>query len=356
MNDDAALLIEGVAIEKPGRIVYPGTAITRGDVARYYHAVAPRLLPEIAGRPLSLLRCPDGIGGTHFFQRHPGKGIGEHVRSVMLAEKDGGVAPYLYIDDLRGLLELVRIGAIELHAWGAHAETPDRPDRLVFDLDPGPGVAWPAVVAAAREIRASLRRNGLESCVRLTGGKGVHVVAPFDAGPDWAQAKDFCERTARAGGTPPGPLRRQRAEAPAPRPHLHRLAAQLPQRDQHRRLVVARPRRRAGGHAAALGRTRCDPRRRPLRPGRRDAARFPPAHGSLGADRVARTTATRLTASHRAIDPDQCARHAPGRDFPSLLDARSTRAKGNSWLCSSGRTTWTPASTSSTASTGASST
>lgn len=197
MNDDATLLIEGVAIEKPGRIVYPGTAITRGDVARYYHAVAPRLLPEIAGRPLSLLRCPDGIGGEHFFQRHPGKGIGEHVRSVMLAEKDGGVAPYLYVDDVRGLLELVRIGAIELHAWGSHANAPDRPDRLVFDLDPGAGVAWSAVVAAAREIRANLRRAGLESFVRLTGGKGVHVVAPFAAGPDWAQAKEFCERIAR---------------------------------------------------------------------------------------------------------------------------------------------------------------
>jgi bifunctional non-homologous end joining protein LigD len=197
MGVDSTLQLEGIAIEKPARIVYPGTSITRGDVARYYLAVAPRLLPEIAGRPLSLLRCPDGVGGEHFFQRHPTRGIGEHVRTVMLEEKDGEPAPYLCIDDARGLLELVRIGAIELHAWGSRADAPERPDRLTFDLDPGEGVAWPQVIAAARRIRGGLRRAGLQSFVRLTGGKGVHVVAPFDAGPDWESVKDFCERVAR---------------------------------------------------------------------------------------------------------------------------------------------------------------
>ncbi|MFT3762155.1 MAG: non-homologous end-joining DNA ligase [Pseudoxanthomonas sp.] len=197
MNNDAALSIDGISIAKPGRIVYPGTAVTRGDVARYYQAVAPRLLPEIAGRPLSLLRCPDGVGGEHFFQRHPGKGVGEHVRTVMLEEKSGEPAPYLCIDDLRGLLELVRIGTIELHVWGSRADAPERPDRLVLDLDPGEGVAWPEVIAAAREIRGELRRRGLRSFVRLTGGKGLHVAAPFAAGPGWGQVKDFCEGIAR---------------------------------------------------------------------------------------------------------------------------------------------------------------
>ena len=191
------LTVEGIAIAKPERVVYPDAGITRADVAGYYGRVAPRLLAGVAGRPLSLLRCPDGLAGERFFQRHPDAGWDPAVRRIELAEKDGTPGTYLYVENARGLLELVRLGTLELHAWNAPAAAPDRPDRAVFDLDPGEGVALPQVIGAAREIRDLLAKRGLESFVRLTGGKGVHVVLPFAPGPDWATVKAFCETLAR---------------------------------------------------------------------------------------------------------------------------------------------------------------
>ncbi len=188
----------GVALTHAARIVYPQTDISKADVASYYAAVARWLLPEVIGRPLSLLRCPDGIDGECFFQKHPTHGLGRHVRTLRIAEKSGRVAAYLCIEDERGLLELVQMNTLELHVWGAPANSPERPDRLVFDLDPAPDVAWVDVVAAAREIRIRLRALKLDSFVRLTGGKGVHVVAPFAAGPAWDQVKNFCAEFAAA--------------------------------------------------------------------------------------------------------------------------------------------------------------
>lgn len=186
------------ALTHPERLVYADAGYTKQDVADYYRAVAPRLLAEIAGRPLSILRCPDGAGGTCFFQKHHADALGAHVRSLRLREKDGGTAQYLYVDDEEGLLELVQMNVLEFHPWGARVDDPERPDRLVFDLDPDPGIGWPALVAAARDVRRHLRTAGLESFVRLSGGKGLHVVAPIARGPGWDEAKAFCEAFADA--------------------------------------------------------------------------------------------------------------------------------------------------------------
>jgi bifunctional non-homologous end joining protein LigD len=169
-------------IAEPARVVFPDAGFTRADVAGYYRRVAPQLLADIAGRPLSLLRCPDGLAGECFFQRHPEPGWDATVHRFEPASENGRPATCVYIDDVRGLLELVRLGVLELHVWGSTARMPDRPERAVFDLDPGEGVAW-QVVGAAREIRAALARRGLRSFVRLTGGKGVHVVLPFAPAP-----------------------------------------------------------------------------------------------------------------------------------------------------------------------------
>lgn len=187
-----------VALTHPERVVYPDAGITKQDVAEYYRAVADRILPELIGRPLSILRCPDGTGATCFFQKHHTDALGAQVRYARLREKAGGTDRYLYIEDEAGLLELVQMNAIEFHPWGAYADAPDRPDRMVFDLDPAPDIAWPALIEAARDVRARLREAGLESFVRLTGGKGVHVVAPIRRGPDWAEVKAFCEAFADA--------------------------------------------------------------------------------------------------------------------------------------------------------------
>jgi bifunctional non-homologous end joining protein LigD len=185
-----------VRITHPERIVFPGTTFTKQDVADYYRAVMPRLLAEIAGRPLSIIRCPDGAGGACFFQKHHAAKLGGAIGSIGLREKDGAIGQYLYVDDARGVLELVQMNTLEFHPWGARVDDPEKPDRLVFDLDPAPGIAWPALVAAASDVRAELRKSRLESFARLSGGKGLHVVAPIRRGPTWEHAKAFCEAIA----------------------------------------------------------------------------------------------------------------------------------------------------------------
>ena len=186
-----------VVITHPDRVVYPADGMTKGDVAAYYRAIAPWLLRDIAGRPLSLVRCPDGANGQCFFQKHHGAGLGEAVHALPLRQKSG-IEDYVWIDDATGLLQLVQMNVLEFHPWGATVEDPERADRLVFDLDPGEGVSWKAVCDGAREVRGRLREAGLESFLRMSGGKGLHVVVPLAPAVPWEQARDFCEAFARA--------------------------------------------------------------------------------------------------------------------------------------------------------------
>lgn len=188
-------------ISSPDRLVYPDSKISKRQVADYYRAVAPLLLPEVARRPLSLLRCPEGVHGQCFFQKHHADSLGANVHAIPLLEKDGGEDDYLYIEDAEGLLSLVQMNTLEFHPWGARIDDVEHPDVLVFDLDPGPDVKWKDVIAAAREVRARLEETGMRSFVRLSGGKGLHVVAPIKPGPSWDQAKAFCEAFADAMAT-----------------------------------------------------------------------------------------------------------------------------------------------------------
>jgi bifunctional non-homologous end joining protein LigD len=179
-------------ITSPDKVVYPQLGITKQQVVDYYRAVAPKLLPELVRRPLSVVRCPDGIGQC-FFQKHHASKLGPSVRSVPIREKDGGEEDYFYVDDIEGVINLVQMNVLELHPWGACIDEAERPDRLIFDLDPGEGVDWKAIIAAARDIRSRLARSGMGSFLRLSGGKGLHVVLPIRPGPDWSEAKAFCE-------------------------------------------------------------------------------------------------------------------------------------------------------------------
>jgi bifunctional non-homologous end joining protein LigD len=186
-----------VKITSPDRVVYKSPRITKAEVADYYRAVAPWMLIELANRPLSLLRCPDGAEGTCFFQKHYLESLGGGVKAIKLKQKSGA-EDYIYVDDAQGLLALVQMNTLEFHPWGSRTDAPEKPDRMVFDLDPADGIDWKTVVAAARDVRARLREAGLESFVRVTGGKGLHVVAPFARGPSWDQLKQFCEAFANA--------------------------------------------------------------------------------------------------------------------------------------------------------------
>jgi bifunctional non-homologous end joining protein LigD len=178
-------LVGGVEISHPDRALWPG--ITKVDLAQYWRKVAGQALPGLRQRPLAIVRCPEGIGGERFFQKNGHGYLPEQIR-----EGHAGGQPYLAIDDEGGLIAMAQMSAIELHPWGATEADPLHPDRLVFDMDPGEGVAFDEVVRAALEVRDRLAALRLTGFCRTTGGKGLHVVAPLRPGADWEQAKAFC--------------------------------------------------------------------------------------------------------------------------------------------------------------------
>ncbi|MNS08188.1 putative ATP-dependent DNA ligase YkoU [compost metagenome] len=187
-----------VPISNPDRVIFPENLITKGQLADYYAAVAPIMLPWVASRPISLVRCPQGRAKKCFFQKHDAGSFGEAVRQVAIEEKDGEEEPYLYVDTAEGLLTCVQMGTIEFHGWGARSEDVKKADRLVFDLDPDVGLDFEAVRFAAFRFRDILKTVGLETFPMLTGGKGVHVIAPLTPEAEWPQVKDFARRLAIA--------------------------------------------------------------------------------------------------------------------------------------------------------------
>ncbi|HET6632793.1 MAG TPA: DNA ligase D [Rhodanobacteraceae bacterium] len=172
------------------RIVYPSAGVTKGEVADYYRAVMDWLLPGITGRPLSIIRCPDGADDACFFQKHHGAGL-DKVATARLKEESGRAANYLVATDAESVMQLVQMNTLEFHPWGALAEDPDNADRIVIDLDPDPEVAWAEVKRAARLIHDHLEQLGLRSFLRATGGKGLHVVVPLRPASPWPQVKNF---------------------------------------------------------------------------------------------------------------------------------------------------------------------
>ena len=187
----------GVRLTSPDKVLYPNQGITKLDLARYYYEVGEWMLPHIAGRPLVLVRCPEGREKECFYQKHPGVGVPENLRQIPIREKSKS-ENYVVVDDVSGLISLAQIGSLEIHAWGSREDKLEHPDRLIFDLDPDPTVAWERVVESALQIRQFLEDLGLESFVKTTGGKGLHLVVPIQRRHDWDEAKEFCKRVAEA--------------------------------------------------------------------------------------------------------------------------------------------------------------
>jgi len=187
-----------VPISNRERVIYPESQITKGQLADYYAAIAPLMLPWMGSRPISLVRCPQGRPKKCFFQKHDAGSFGDAVRHVGIVEKDGHEEPYLYVDTPDGLMTCVQMGTIEFHGWGARIEDVEKADRLVFDLDPDEGLDFEAVRAAAFQFREILSGIGLETFPMLTGGKGVHVIAPLTPRAEWLEVKDFAHRLAQA--------------------------------------------------------------------------------------------------------------------------------------------------------------
>ena len=181
-------VIAGVHLSNPGRVLYPDQKFTKRHVAEYYEAIADRALPYVINRPLAIVRCPTGQGTKCFFQKHVKEGTPDTIHAVDVGLEEG---PHLYIKDLAGLIQLVQMGVLEIHVWGCRVGDIERPDQLTFDLDPDPEVGWPRVCDAAREMRDLLGGIGLNSFVKTTGGKGLHVVVPLKPSVDWDEAKAF---------------------------------------------------------------------------------------------------------------------------------------------------------------------
>ena len=194
--DGSTAEVAGVRLSNPDRVLYPEQGITKHELAEYYAAVADWMLPHVAGRPLSFVRCPRGQGQPCFFQRHVGTTLGEAVRTVVI-HTSGVNDAYAVVDNAAGLVSLAQMGILEVHPWGSRADKPDRPDRLVFDLDPDPAVEWPRVIEAARALRDRMETLGLPSFVKTSGGKGLHVVVPIDRRSTWEEAREFTQAIAR---------------------------------------------------------------------------------------------------------------------------------------------------------------
>ena len=190
--------IAGVPVTNLDRVVYPDAGVTKGDLFDYYEAVAELMLPHVARRLLTLVRHPKGLGGDAFFQKHGGEGTPAIVPRLLLPKQEAeGREPYVYVEDLRALVALVQIGVLEFHVWNSRVPDVALPDQIVFDLDPGPGVAFADVVAAARDVRRRLESAGLVPFVKTTGGAGLHVIAPIVPEHGWDVVTAFAKIVAR---------------------------------------------------------------------------------------------------------------------------------------------------------------
>jgi bifunctional non-homologous end joining protein LigD len=190
--------LDDVRISNPDRVIFPESKVTKGELAAYYRAVGDIMAVWTANRPISLVRCPQGRAKKCFFQKHDSGTFGPHVHHVPIREKDGHKEDYLYFEDSAGVLACVQMGTIEFHGWGSKVADVEKPDRIVFDLDPDVGLDFELVKKAAKDIKTHLADMGLTTFPMLTGGKGVHVVVPLTPEAEWPQVKDFAQRFALA--------------------------------------------------------------------------------------------------------------------------------------------------------------
>ena len=188
-----------VRLTHPDKQIDAETKLTKQQLADYYSAVAEAMLPHIADRPLSIVRCPQGSEKPCFFQKHVADGLPNGIHGVMIANLKGGdPEEYITLSAGEALVGLAQLGVLEVHPWGSRNGNLERPDRLIFDLDPDTAISWQTLAAAALDVKDRLSKLGLESFVKSTGGKGLHVVAPIEPEHDWPAIKGFAKAFARA--------------------------------------------------------------------------------------------------------------------------------------------------------------
>jgi bifunctional non-homologous end joining protein LigD len=189
-GDDSEPVVAGVRISNRDRVIFSKPRLTKLDLARYYESIGEWIMPHVAGRPLTLVRCPDAVGQGCFFMKHSKVWAPSTLRRVRIQEKTK-LGEYLIADDVPGVIGLVQMGIVEIHTWNSTYSHLEQPNRIVFDLDPGDRVTWARVIAAARTVRRALEALDLEAYVKTTGGRGLHVVVPLVPQADWAECLAF---------------------------------------------------------------------------------------------------------------------------------------------------------------------
>jgi bifunctional non-homologous end joining protein LigD len=185
-----------VKLTHPDKILYPEQGVTKKNLVEYYTKISKWILPELVGRPLSLVRCPDGIQGECFFQKHLGEGTPKSIMSIPIEEK-GETSIYPVVEDLNGLLSLVQLDVLEIHSWGSHKDHLEYPDRMIFDLDPSPQVSKEQLIEATVFLRKWLLKNEINSFLKTTGGKGIHVIVPLKPSLNWEEVKNTSKAIAQ---------------------------------------------------------------------------------------------------------------------------------------------------------------
>ena len=187
-----------VKLTHPDRVYWPDAGVSKQGLADYYAQVWPRMAPHLVNRPVALLRCPGGIEGQCFFQKHAWKGLSREILTFHDPLDDADAEPLVAVDGLPGLIGLVQGGALEIHTWQSTLDDLEHPDQAVFDLDPGEGVGWPAMIAAAEQVRDRLDKLGFAAFVKTSGGKGLHVVTPLKPAAGWDAVRAFAADLAKA--------------------------------------------------------------------------------------------------------------------------------------------------------------
>lgn len=191
-----APVVAGIRLSHPTRLIYPDLGISKQQLAEYFAAIAAWIVPHVEGRPLTLLHCPEGLTPCHYMKHAKAWGPSA-LRRVRIREKTK-LGEYLVADDISGVVALAQMGMVEIHTWNSTVSDIERPDRIVWDLDPGPNVGWAEVAAAARLLRDVLDALGLAAWVKTTGGRGVHVVVPLEPSRDWSECLAFSRAVANA--------------------------------------------------------------------------------------------------------------------------------------------------------------
>jgi bifunctional non-homologous end joining protein LigD len=194
-NASNADAIADVVISNGDKLLYPEAGLTKRDLAEYYAAVGEWIVPQLSGRPLTLVRCPNGWDKPCFFQKHANQALSEFIDRIDIRE-GGGEQPYMIANNVRAVVALLQMGVLELHPWGSRTPKLGHPDRLVFDFDPDETLPWERVVDAVNVLQKLFETLGLRCFVKTTGGKGLHVVVPIEPTRAWDQAKAFCKAIA----------------------------------------------------------------------------------------------------------------------------------------------------------------